>query len=75
MEKRKTMMVAQDIEDAPRLADQIIAIASKERPPTAVAGAALALAAMAHLAECGPDAARDLFDFWFRKLDAEVRKL
>jgi hypothetical protein len=50
------MLTKEDLEAAGPLADQILGLATKERPGTAVAGVARALAALAHLAKCGPEA-------------------
>lgn len=56
-------------EDAHSFADAIMALTIGMRGPTAVAGIALALAGAAHLAECGPDAARTLFDEFYRRIE------
>jgi hypothetical protein len=63
-----TTMTEEDLKAAPALADQIIALVTTNRPPTAVAAVALALAATAHLAECGPNAARKLFESYYDNL-------
>jgi multidrug efflux pump subunit AcrA (membrane-fusion protein) len=65
----KTFMTNEDLtKTGPKLADEILKLIEKERPAAAVAGAALALAAITVLAECGPIAAWKLFDAYFRCL-------
>ena len=63
-------MTEQDMKDAGPLAEKLIALLTSNgtRPATAVAAAALGLASIAHLAECGPDAASQLFEHYYKKL-------
>ena len=69
-------MTDDDMRAAPAIADKVIAVVcvagpgpEATRPPAAVAGVAMALAAVAHLAECGPEAARKLFDHFYTLID------
>lgn len=64
-----TLMTEQDLKDAHPLADKIITVATEMRPPAAVAGIALALAATTHLAECGPEVAVKLFRHYYAELE------
>jgi hypothetical protein len=61
-------MTPQDLIDAQPVAVKIIETIKDMRPPAAVAAVALALAGTAHLAECGPNAARELFESYYAKL-------
>lgn len=65
----KTLMTEQDMKDAGPIAADILDMLRDQRPPKAVAAAAFALAGMAHLAECGPEAARHLFDYYYAELE------
>jgi hypothetical protein len=67
----KTTMTEQDLKDAHPIADKIIALIEKERPAAAVAGVALALAATALLAKCGPDAPLGLYRHYYKLLERE----
>lgn len=69
-----TTMTEQDLVDARAFADGIIAKTTDMRGPTVVAGIALALAAAAHLAECGPVAAGRLFEKFYADLSAAMAK-
>jgi hypothetical protein len=65
-----TTMTAEDLKLAGPLADAVIQLVTKDvRPPCAVAALALAFAATAHLAKCGPTAAQNLFKNYFDKLE------
>lgn len=65
-----TEMTEQDLKDGQALADRIVEMIKDMRPPTAVAGIAMALAATTHLAKCGPRAAKMLFDHFYAVLGA-----
>jgi hypothetical protein len=68
-----TFMTEQDLKDAGPLADKIVEMIKNMRPPAAVAGVALALAGVTHLAKCGPKASADLFAMYFDQLDKAQR--
>lgn len=68
-----TYMTEQDLKDADSIANAIVEMVRDQRPPAAVAGIAKALAAVAHLAECGPVAPAKLLETYYRKLD-EMKK-
>lgn len=63
-----TTMTEQDLVDGAQLADKIIEMVTRARPPAAVAAVSIALAAVTHLAECGPDASISLFRSYFDQL-------
>jgi hypothetical protein len=65
-------MTAADLAAARPIADEIIRIVTGHTPPAAVAGVALALAALTHLAHCGPKAAQNLFDHYYRAIDGAL---
>lgn len=64
-----TRMTQQDLDDAKPIADKIVAMMTGLRGPTTMAGVALALAACAHMTECGPIAPRKLFGMFYRDLE------
>lgn len=67
-----TEMTEKDLTDSLPLADKMLALLSGPdvRPPAAVAAAALTLAAIAVLAECGPKAPWMFFDRYYQNLAA-----
>lgn len=69
-----TTMTKEDLEVGRKLADAIIALVTKHRPPAAVAGCAIALAAIAHLAECGSAAAREMFEKNYEQIGAALKE-
>ena len=69
MPEPEAHLTAEDFANGQILADRIVEMIKVMRPPAAVAGCALALAAIAHLAQCGPDAAKMLFDRYFKSID------
>lgn len=68
------LMTEQDLIDGKRVADEFIARLENMRPPAAVAALAIALAAVTHLAKCGPDASIKLFESYYRKLGEVDRR-
>lgn len=69
-----TTMTPEDLEAAQPFADKIVAMIHGMRPPAAVAGCALALAAIAHLAECGSGAARHMFEGYYETLGKAMKQ-
>lgn len=63
-----TQMTEQDIVDGRAFADRIIAMIDGVRPPAAVAGVSLALAAVSVLAECGPKVPIVFFETYYKRL-------
>lgn len=63
-----TKMTQVDLERGRELALELLDKLTVERPPAAVAAAAVLLAACAQMAECGPDSAIKLFQGMYDKL-------
>ena len=69
-----TLMTEADLVEGRKLAEKLIAHVEKMRPPAAVVGLAIALVAVTHLAECGPEASEGLFRASYERLGADARR-